>query len=477
MSRAPKKSPKKKCPQIIENAVEQSVAQNPFTIIGIGASAGGLEAFTRLLSNLPENTGMAFVLVQHLDPDHASHLTNLLTKATAMPVREVKNGMTIKPNHVFIIPPNFNMGIAKRKLILTPRDETRVPHLPVDFFFRSLAKEQQSWAIGVILSGTGSDGAAGLAEIKSAGGLTFAQDEKSAKFSGMPLHAGNVDFVLPPERIAQELARIGHDPYLALPATTESEDQEAEAGRNFRRILAILRSHTNVDFSQYRDTTIKRRIQRRMVVNTRHTIAEYIKLLEKDQGEAKALFEDVLVNVTRFFRDPEMFEALKEKVFPEILKTAPPVIRVWVTACSTGQEAYSIAIALLEFLEHQVTPPAFQIFGTDVNEAVSIEQARRGLFPDTIEREISPERLRRHFTREEGGYCISKSIRDLCIFAKHNISSDPPFSRMDLISCRNLLIYFTPNLQRHVISTFHYALNPAGFLVLGGSETVGPNSD
>ena len=458
---------------------EQSQPQNLFPIVGIGASAGGLEAFTQLLGALPNDTGMAFVLIQHLDPGHESHLTELLAKATTMPVCEVKNGMTVKPNHVFVIPPNTNLGVVKGKLKLTPRDVFHGPHFPVDFLFHSLAKEQQSWAIGVVLSGTGSDGAAGLAEIKNCGGLTFAQDEKSAKFSGMPQQAANanVDFILSPEKIAEELARLGRDPYLVLPPKTAGEELHSADAKDFERILAILRSHTNVDLSQYRDATIRRRIQRRMVVHTRHTLADYIKLLEKDSGEVKLLFDDALINVTSFFRDPEMFEALKAEVFPELLKAAPQVIRVWVTACSTGQEAYSMAIALLEVLESREKPPAIQIFATDVNELVSIEKARRGFFPDRIEIELSPERLRRFFTKEEGGYRISKAIRDVCIFAKQNLASDPPFSRMDLVSCRNVLIYFTPELQRRVISTFHYALKPTGYLVLGGSETVGANSD
>ncbi|MGH7943200.1 MAG: chemotaxis protein CheB, partial [Limisphaerales bacterium] len=459
---------------------EPASAKNsfPFPVVGIGASAGGLEAFTELLKHLPEKTGMAFILVQHLDPSHQSHLTDLLARATTIPVRQVTDGMTIKPDHIFVIPPNVNMGIAGGKLKLTPRDEKYIPHLPVDFLFRSLAREQQSWAIGVILSGTGSDGAAGLAEIKGAGGITFAQSEKSAKFSGMPSKAASlhVDFILPPDKIAQELARIGRDPYLVLP-TTESEDQQAEAAKDFRHILIILSSRMGVDFSQYRDTTIKRRIQRRMVVKTRHKLAEYIQLLEKDSGEVKRLFEDVLISVTSFFRDPEMFEALKTEVFPHILKSAPSTIRIWVTACSTGQEAYSVAISLLEFLENNPNPPGIQIFATDVNEWASIEKARRGLFSESIQGEISPERLRRHFIKEEGGYRINKAIRDLCIFAKQNVISDPPFSRMDLICCRNLLIYFTPELQRRVVSMFHYALNSTGFLVLGAAETAGANSD
>jgi len=460
------------------SAGEPMTARNPFPVVGIGASAGGLEAFTQLLSHLPENTGMVFVLVQHLDPEHPSHLTHLLSRATTMPVHKVEDGMMIEPDHVYVIPPNTNLNLSKGKLRLTPRESSGVPH-PVDSFFCSLAKEQQSGAIGVVLSGTGSDGTLGLKEIKGAGGITFAQDEKSAKFSGMPLQAANdsVDFVLPPEKIALELARIGRDPNLALSPKTENEAAEAAGAKDFQRVLALLRLHCGVDLSQYRDTTLKRRIQRRMVVRTCHALADYLKLLETENGEIRALFDDMLINVTSFFRDPEVFETLKAGIFPEILKTRPQTIRVWVAACSTGQEVYSLAIALLEFLEQKPNAPGIQIFATDISESISIEKGRRGFYPESIEAEVSPGRLRRFFTKEDGGYRISKTIRDLCIFAKQNVTCDPPFSHLDLVSCRNLLIYLTPELQRHVISTFHYALNPRGYLLLGNSETVGANSD
>jgi two-component system CheB/CheR fusion protein len=459
------------------SAGEESAAKDLFPIVGVGASAGGLEAFTQLLTHLPGDTGMAFVLVQHLDPTHPSQLASLLAKATSMPVLEIKDGMNIKRNHVYVIPPNKNLDLAGGKLTLTPRGKTRIAN-SVDHFFCSLAREHENCAIGVILSGTGSDGTVGLTEIKGAGGITFAQDEKSAKFSGMPAHAtlDSVDFILPPEKIAFELARIGHDPNLSLTQKTESEITEAAHTKDFLRILALLRTHSGVDLSQYRDTTIKRRIQRRMIVRTKHTLAEYIELLEKDGDEIRGLFNDVLINVTSFFRDPEMFETLKTRIFPEILKATPQTIRIWVAACSTGQEAYSIAIALLEFLEQKPNAPGIQIFATDVREPV-IEKGRRGYFAEGIETEVSPERLRRFFTKEDGGYRISKTIRDLCVFAKQNVTADPPFSHMDLVSCRNLLIYLTPPLQRHVISTFHYALNSGGYLVLGNSETVGANSD
>jgi two-component system CheB/CheR fusion protein len=458
-------------------AENQGGVQNDFPIVGVGASAGGLEAFTQLLTHLPADTGMAFVLVQHLDPDHPSQLASLLAKATAMPVREVKDGMDIAPNHVYVIPPNANLNLSRGRLKLTPRGEERISH-SVNHFFTSLAQEHENCAIGVVLSGTGSDGTKGLTEIKAAGGITFAQDEKTAKFSGMPAHAmlDSVDFILSPEKIAAELARIGKDPYVGLSQNLQTETAESDRTKDYRRVLALVRLNTGVDLTQYRDTTLKRRIQRRMVVRTRHTLPEYIELLEKDREEAVALFNDMLIDVTSFFRDAEMFETLKSKVFPEILKAHPRIIRIWVVACSTGQEAYSIAIALLEFLEQKSRAPGIQIFATDIREA-PIEKGRRGHYTEGIEAEVSPERLRRFFTKEDGGYRISKTIRDLCVFARQNVTADPPFSHMDLVTCRNLLIYLTPPLQRHVVSTFHYALNPNGHLVLGNSETVGANSD
>jgi two-component system CheB/CheR fusion protein len=478
MSSASKPARKAKSVPIVPPAEEPNVSTLPFPIVGIGASAGGLEAFTKLLHSLPANTGMAFVLVQHLDPHHESQLTILLTRATTMPVQQVKNGMVIKPDHVYVIPPNANMNLARGRLRLTPRGNARLPH-PVDHFFSSLAREQQNWAIGVVLSGTGSDGTIGMKDIKEAGGITFAQDEESARFSGMPMQAAGdtVDFILPPEKIALELARIGHDPCLAETSKTKTQVEEAAQAKKFLRILSLLRARTGVDLSQYRDTTIKRRIQRRMVVRRRHTLDEYLELLEKEPGEIHSLFDDVLINVTGFFRDPEVYEALKSHIFPEIVKAAPQTIRIWVAACSTGQEAYSLAIILLEFLEQNQLTREIQIFATDLSESIAIDKGRRGVYPESIEAEVPPERLRRFFTKEDGSYRISKTIRDMCIFAKQNIISDPPFSRMDLVSCRNLLIYFTSPLQKQLISTFHYALNSPGWLLLGQSENVSTNSD
>jgi two-component system CheB/CheR fusion protein len=456
----------------------------PFPVVGVGASAGGLEAFTELLANLPDDTGMAFVLVQHLDPRHESNLVHLLSKATRTPIVEATRDLAVRPDHIYVIPPNTTMTIASGVLQLEPRGEARGLHLPIDQFLKSLAEDQQSAAIGVILSGTGSDGTLGLAEIKAAGGITFAQDRESAKHEGMPQSAvgsGSVDFILPPKKIALELARMGRHPYLVPPppqiaehGTIDSGDEEA-----FRQIIALLRSSFGVDFTNYRDTTIKRRAMRRMVLHNRETLADYARLVAADRPELQALYQDILINVTSFFRDPEIYEALKTSVFPEIVKNKPAssAVRIWAAGCSTGQEAYSLAIALLEFLDDKPARPPIQVFATDLSDTVSLEKARAGLYPESIEAEVSPERLRRFFTKEDGKYRINKSIRDLCVFAKQNIVGDPPFSHVDLISCRNVLIYLAPPLQKRVIPTFHYALNPTGFLMLGSSETVGPFSD
>ncbi|HEX5765576.1 MAG TPA: chemotaxis protein CheB, partial [Woeseiaceae bacterium] len=456
-----------------------------FPVVGIGASAGGLEAFLALLKHLPADTGMAFVLIQHLDPKHESSLVDLLAKVTEMPVQLATEGLKVAPDNVYVIPPNTNMRLAERCLRLTPRNEARGQHLPIDYFFRSLSNDKQSRSVGVVLSGTGSDGSLGLSEIKAAGGLTFAQDLESAKYDGMPksaAHTGAVDLVLTPEKIARELARIGRHPYLGPEDTEEPEPSRSDKGEDedlIRRILHLLRSSCGVDFSLYRKTTIRRRIMRRLVLHPEDTLADYARKLEGDRAELEALFEDLLINVTSFFRDPEMFRELAESVFPAIVrsKSAGQAIRIWTAGCSTGQEAYSIAMALSEFLDDKTDTPEIQVFATDLSDAVSLAKARAGHYPDSIEGEVSPERLRRFFRKENGGYRVVKAIRDLCVFAKQNIAQDPPFSRMDLISCRNVLIYLSPALQKRIIPTFHYALNPGGFLLLGASETVGGFSE
>jgi len=446
------------------------------TIVAIGASAGGIEAVTDLLNYLPANTGMAFVLVQHLDPKHHSILTELLARKTAMSVEEVSDGLPVKGNHVYVIPPNASMSISEDVLHLGPREESRGMHMPVDNFMRSLAEQKGNRAIGVILSGSGSDGTLGMAEIQAHGGVTFAQDESTAKYYGMPrsvVVSGCVDYVLPPKGIAREVTRIARHPYVAQRSLPGAADGLAVAGVGLEAIFQLLRKATGVDFTHYRQTTIMRRIQRRMVVHKIDKIKEYAKFVQKNSAEVKALYQDMLINVTSFFRGPRVFEALKSTVFPVIQKNLRERgMRVWTPGCASGEETYSVAIALLEFLGDRASQVPIQFFGTDVSET-SVVRARSGMYPENIQTDVSPERLQRFFTKAEGSYRVSKIIRDMCIFAQHNVLNDPPFSRMDLICCRNLLIYLEPVLQSKVISLFHYALRPGGYLVLGSSEGLG----
>ena len=447
-----------------------------FLIAAIGASAGGVEAFSELIRNLPGDTGMAFVLIQHLDPTHHSILTELLARQTEMPVKEVTDGMRLEPNHVYVIPPNATMSLSNHTLRISPRGEVRGVHMPIDHFMRALAEEQGNSAIGVILSGSGTDGTLGLAEIQAQGGVTFAQDEHTAKYDSMPRSAvghGCVDYILPPKGIARELARVSRHPYVRRDGAEPAEVRPTDhAGLNM--IFQLLRRSTGVDFTHYRQTTILRRIQRRMVVHKIERLAEYLRYIQTNPSEIKALYQDMLINVTSFFRNPGVFEAMKTQVFAKILKERGPetAIRIWTPGCASGEETYSIAIALLEQLGDKASEHMIQLFGTDVSES-SVAKARAGVYPENIRGDVSTERLRRFFTKTEGGYRISKTIRDMCIFAQHNVLSDPPFSQMDLTCCRNLLIYLEPVLQSKVISLFHYAAKPGGYLVLGSSEGVG----
>ncbi|MGH9850237.1 MAG: chemotaxis protein CheB [Blastocatellia bacterium] len=470
------------------NATPVQPSQNQtFPVAGIGASAGGLEAFRRLLEHLPTDTGMAFVLVQHLDPAHESILAELLSKSTRMPVSEVADGLAVEPDHVYVIPRNTNMAIAQGALRLLPREATRGQHRPIDFFLRSLAEEQSNRAIGVILSGTASDGTLGLEAIKAEGGITFAQDEKSAKYDGMSrsaVAAGCVDFVLPPHRIAEELARLASHPYVGaagaarLDELSPADEPEVGGGDSFNRILQLLRKATGVDFSHYKSNTVRRRIRRRMALHKLDELEDYAGYLRNHQEEVGNLYQDILIRVTSFFRDPETFEALKEEVFPGLVKqrASDEPLRVWVIGCSTGEEAYSIAIAFLEFAGDRAEHIPIQVFATDLNDA-AIERARTGIYPPSLTNDVSPERLRRFFVKNDGGYQVSKPIRDMCVFARQNVVTDPPFSRIDLVSCRNLLIYLEPVLQKKVIPALHYALKPSGSLLLGASETVGSFTD
>ena len=441
------------------------------TIVGIGASAGGLEAFGELLNALPSDTGMAFVLIQHLDPRHTSALAGLLGQRTTLPVVEVSHGTVVRPNRVYVIPPNANMTIARGVLSLTPRPESGERNMPIDSFLGSLAEDRKSAAIGVILSGAATDGTRGLKAIKSEGGITFAQDE-SARFDGMPrsaVAAGVVDFVLPPDGIASELAAIARHPYRSSGSAPDLRETRA-----FQKILGLLKATVGVDFSQYKPSTLLRRMERRIVLQKAGDPDQYFQILRQDPDGVRALAEDLLINVTEFFRDPPVFEALKDSLLPAIVREQQPgaPIRVWVPGCSTGEEVYSIAICLIEYMQDAGLSLPIHIFGTDVSER-SIAKARAGVFNPSSLTVVSPGRLKRFFVEVDAGYQIVRSVRDRCVFAVHNLAADPPFSRMDLISCRNLLIYLGAPLQQRVISTLFYALQPNGYLLLGSTETPG----
>ena len=445
------------------------------SVVGIGASAGGLEAFRLLLRELPADTGLAVVLIQHLDPAHESSLSEILGRTTAMPVREAVDGEPVEPNHVYVIPPNTELTIANRVLKLSPRSQTPGPHMPIDRFLRSLARDCRGSAIGVILSGAGSDGALGLQAVKEAGGVTFAQEPATAEYASMPQMAEAatcVDFVLPPSGIAAELARIASHPHFAVAQPADRESAPKELKGELHDILAVMRETTGIDFSLYRETTVRRRIMRRLALRNVAGLEEYATLLKREPGERRLLQRDLLISVTSFFRDPGSFDALTTLVFPAIVRNRPPdeAIRIWVPGCATGEEAYSVAISLQDYLRETGGAYRVQIFASDISEA-AIEKARIGKYLENIASDVSPERLNRHFTRIEGGYQVGRSLRELCIFSRHNLIDDPPFAKLDLISCRNVLIYLGA-IQKNIIPVFHYALKADGFLMLGQSETA-----
>ena len=450
-------------------------------IVGIGASAGGLDAFARLLRHIAPDSGLAFVLVQHLDPTHESLLPELLARQAPIPVLQVTDGMPMEPDHVYVIPPNATMTVTDGHLHLVPRPKSRAPHTPVDDFLRSLAQIHRSQSLGVILSGAGSDGALGIEAIKAEGGITMAQEVASAAYSSMPQHAidsGHVDFVLPPEKIGDQLNKIGRHITAQQTRDGSLSAVPAEEQDDVQRILLMLQRRRGVDFRQYRRGTIERRILRRMLMHQHDTHQDYVEHLAAQPTELDALFEDLLIGVTTFFRDPDAFAALQEKGFPELMRgrKANAPVRVWVVGCSSGEEAYSMAIALLEFLGDTALETPVQIFATDLSET-ALAKARSGRYPASIGDTVSAQRLQRFFVREEGGYRIAKAIRDLCVFSKQNVVRDPPFSHLDFISCRNVLIYLEPKLQKRVFPIFHYALNPGGLLLLGTAESVGPSSE
>ncbi|HVW21614.1 MAG TPA: CheR family methyltransferase [Opitutaceae bacterium] len=472
----PKKSIGSASAFLASSAGSSPRAPSFFPVVGVGASAGGVEAVSELLRHLPPNPGIALVVVMHLDPNGDGDLPGVFALATDMVVAPARQNAPIERNHVYVMAPDRLLGLKSgRRFSVVPRVGGKAGRMPIDRFFRSLAEHEGRRAVGVVLSGNGSDGALGVTAIKNAGGMSYAQSERSAKFASMPAEAaasGCVDFVLAPAEIATELARLGQARPEKKPRETPGASEAA-----FGEILMLLRRSTAVDFTHYKHATLRRRIERRMMLRKLDSLREYHAYLRGHAAEAHELFNGILISVTGFFRDPVVFQVLKRKIFPRLLRTKAPGdgIRIWIPGCSTGEEVYSLAIVLNEINAERSQRP-IQIFGTDINEG-ALERARAGFFPERIQQEVDAERLRRYFARSDGGYRVNKTIRDMCIFARQNLTVDPPFSNLDLISCRNVLIYLGPELQRKVMPVFHYALRPNGLLMLGVSETVGRYAD
>ena len=454
----------------------------PFLIVAFGASAGGLQAVRDVLASLPADTGMAFVLITHLSPDHKSYMTEILSKATAMPVLSLQDGQQPEPNTLYVLTPNVDATIKGGRFHLITRATSHAHHLPIDRFFRSLAADQKNFAIGVVLSGADSDGALGLKTIKGEGGIALVQAPDTAQHSNMPISsiaADHVDLILPPAEIAAELERLARQftrPSIRhlqqdLPASPDGSPSPED--QNFARILQLLRGVSGLEFRLYKEQTLRRRIARRMVLLRIEGLADYVRYLQTRSDELRILQEEALINVTRFFRDPEFWDTLKTTLLPAFFygRPAEKPVRIWSAGCSTGEEAFSLAITVLEYLSANNLETPVQIFGTDASDR-AIDWARAAIYPETIAADIAPDRLRRFFVKVDRGYQISKRVRDTCIFARQNLSGDPPFSHIDLLSCRNVMIYFRQVLQRHVIATFHYALEPGGYLLLGMSESL-----
>ena len=476
-----KKSAAKKKPNKLEpHGLSMDKIKPGFPIVGIGASAGGLEAMEKFFGAMPTDSGMAFVLVTHLDPKHSSILPELLQKCTQMPVRQIEDGTAIKRNCAYVIPPNSNLTILHGTLQLFPLPERRGASLMIDTFFRSLAQDQRGNAIGIVLSGTGTDGTLGIKAIKGESGMVMVQDDASAKFPGMPqsaLDTGVTDYQLPPEKMPQQLIAYTRHAGSRQHISTLIDDDETL--KTLQKIFVLLRACTGHDFSLYKKNTIYRRIERRMSVHQIDDTSTYVRYLQDSDREIEALFKELLIGVTNFFRDPDAFDALQRDVLPTLLKAKPndQPVRVWVPGCASGEEAYSVAIALHECMEQVGRHFHVQVFGTDIDES-AIDVARAGIYPASIAADMEPDRLRRYFAKEEDGcYRVQKMIRDTLVFAPQSVIKDPPFTKLDLLCCRNLLIYLGAELQRKLFPVFHYSLKPGGILFLGSSETVGHATD
>jgi two-component system, chemotaxis family, CheB/CheR fusion protein len=457
----------------------EAKAAESFPVVGIGASAGGLAALEQFLTNMPSDPNMALVLVQHLDPDRKTILGDLTRRFTAMQVYEVEDGMTVEPNCTYVIRPNKDMILEDGKLRLTDPLAPRGLRLPIDHFFRSLGQDQGDRAICVILSGTGTDGTLGLKAVKEAGGMVMVQSPESAKYDGMPrsaINTGLVDYILTPGDMPSQIVSYVQRSFRSLPVK-EAPPRE-RISDPLQRIFVLLRAQSGQDFSQYKYNTIYRRIERRMAVHNIDRLEAYVRFLQQYPSELTTLYKELLIGVTNFFRDPEAWVALETRVIPEIFAIKKPgeTVRVWVPGCSTGEEACSIGMILSEAMTNLRQEYRVQIFATDV-DADAIGKARAGVYPESIAVDVSAERLARFFTQENTSYRVKKRIRDMVVFAEQNVAQDPPFSHVDLVSCRNLLIYMGGELQRRVLPLLHYALVPNGFLFLGSSETVTDASD
>ncbi|MBW6503336.1 PAS domain-containing protein [bacterium] len=453
--------------------------KDPLYVVGIGASAGGLDAFEQFFINMPADSGMTFVLIPHLAPDHKSMMVELLKRYTKMSVFQAEDGMRADPNCVYIIPPDKDMGILNGTLQLLEPVERRGLRHSIDFFFRSLAEDQGERAVCIVLSGTGSEGALGLRAIKEKGGLVLVQDPKTTRYDGMPgsaIATGIVDHILPPDKMPGQLLRyIKHVGGRTVKPAVKTESESVDP---LQKIFFLLRNHTGHDFSLYKQNTILRRIEKRMAVLQIGNMADYTAYLRSNPKEIDLLFRELLIRVTNFFRDREAFEIIKEKALPLIFKDLPPgqPVRIWVPACSTGEEAYSVAIVVQEHIGTLKQKCNVQIFATDIDKE-AVDMARAGLYPDSIEVDVSPERLGRFFTKKAAAYKIKDEVRRMIVFAVQNIIKDPPFTKLQMISCRNVMIYFDGELQKKVLPVFRYALKPGGVLFLGSSETIGDHAD
>lgn len=455
----------------------ESDPSTPIYYVGVGASAGGLEALEAFFSPMAPDSGLAFIVIQHLSPDYKSMMVELLSKRTAMAVRRAEEGMRVEANSLYLIPPKKNLSIFHGKLLLSESDHSRGLNLPIDVFLRSLADDQAEKAIGVILSGTGSDGVRGIRAIKEAGGMVMVQSEESAKFDGMPraaISTGLADFILPPDEMPAKLLSFARHPYAAKvdrPQTLLSDEDR------LTRIFALLRERTRVDFTFYKPSTVVRRIERRMTVNQIHDLRDYVKFMESYSGEVMTLYRELLIGVTSFFRDREVFDELESQHLPALFERIEGRdIRFWVAGCSTGEEAYSLAMLSREVLEQMGKRLDIKIFATDLDRD-AILRASNGLYPESIAADLSPKLLSKYFHRREEHYQIDRSIREMVVFAQHNLIKDPPFTNIELVSCRNLLIYLQPVLQRKAMELMNFSLNPQGILLLGSSETTGEMAD